>query len=97
MILFQSIIAAIIPAVIYTTLIYYVDRYEKEPLWLLAATFFWGAVPAIIFALIFNGVLGLPFYLLLGDWGACVDCAADYNAADQVDATDLAMLLGGWS
>lgn len=62
----QSILAAIIPALVYIYLIYYVDRYEKEPLWLLTAAFLWGAVPAIIGALLFNVVLGAPFYMVLG-------------------------------
>lgn len=66
MILAVSTIAAIVPAIFYVAIIYTVDRYEKEPLWLLAATFFWGAVPAIVTALIFNGLFGLPFYLVLG-------------------------------
>lgn len=65
--LVQSIIAAVIPAVVYTTLIYYIDRYEKEPLWLLITTFIWGAVPAVILAIIFNGIFGLPFYAIFGD------------------------------
>ena len=65
--LLQSIVAAVIPAVIYTTLIYYVDRYEKEPLWLLITTFVWGAVPAVVLAIIFNGIFGLPFYAIFGE------------------------------
>lgn len=69
MIVLQSIIAAVIPAVIYTSLIYYIDRYEKEPLWLLAATFGWGMVPAILLALFFNAVFGFPFYFLFGEAG----------------------------
>ncbi len=61
-----SIIAAIIPAALYTGIIYWVDRYEKEPLWLLATAFLWGAIPSIIFALIFNEVFGFPFYVIFG-------------------------------
>ena len=65
--LLESIIAALIPALLFCTIIYYIDRYEKEPLWLLSATFLWGAIPSIIFALIFNAIVGLPFYVALGD------------------------------
>ena len=65
--LLASITAAFIPAALYTAIIYWVDRYEKEPLWLLAATFLWGAIPSIFFALIFNMVLGLPLYVIFGE------------------------------
>lgn len=61
-----SVIAAIIPTIFYVGLIYWVDRYEKEPLWLLSAAFLWGAVPSIVAALIFNTLFGLPFYILMG-------------------------------
>lgn len=67
MIILLSCVAAFIPAIIYLAIIYWFDRYEKEPLWLLTATFFWGAVPSIILALIFNLIFGLPFYALAGE------------------------------
>lgn len=65
-VLFLSILAAAIPTVIYITLIYWIDRYEKEPAWLLTAAFLWGAVPSIIVAYIANSILSVPFYLLAG-------------------------------
>jgi RsiW-degrading membrane proteinase PrsW (M82 family) len=45
-------------------LIYWVDRYEKEPWWLLSAAFVWGAIPAALLAIISNAVLSAPFYIL---------------------------------
>ncbi|MFQ5436284.1 MAG: PrsW family intramembrane metalloprotease [Anaerolineae bacterium] len=66
-VLFISIIAAAIPALFYVALIYWVDRYEKEPLWLLITAFFWGAIPSILIAFIFNTLFSLPIYLLAGD------------------------------
>lgn len=65
-VLILSTIAAAIPAFFYVILIYWVDRYEKEPWWLLMAAFLWGAVPSIIIAFIANSVLAIPFYLLAG-------------------------------
>jgi RsiW-degrading membrane proteinase PrsW (M82 family) len=35
-------------------LVLWIDRYESEPLWMLATSFFWGALIAIFIALIFN-------------------------------------------
>ncbi|MEJ2750292.1 MAG: PrsW family intramembrane metalloprotease, partial [Anaerolineae bacterium] len=65
-VLILSLIAAAVPALIYISLIYWVDRYEKEPVWLLAAAFLWGAIPSVIVAFIANSVLSIPFYLLAG-------------------------------
>jgi RsiW-degrading membrane proteinase PrsW (M82 family) len=61
--LLLSIMAAAIPAAVYVSIIYWFDRYEKEPMWLLSATFFWGAVPGIVLALVLNLLLSLPFYV----------------------------------
>jgi protease PrsW len=60
-----SVVAAVIPTLFYAGLIYWVDRYEKEPLWLLSAAFLWGAVPSIIFAFVINTVASVGPYLLL--------------------------------
>ncbi|MCB8982431.1 MAG: PrsW family intramembrane metalloprotease [Ardenticatenaceae bacterium] len=65
--LLLSILAAALPVTLYIGLIYWADRYEKEPWWLLLATFFWGAVPSILFAYIFNSIFSLPLYLVAGD------------------------------
>src|SRR5258706_15254873 len=35
-----------------------VDRYEPEPIWLLIICFFWGALGATFFSLIFNTIGG---------------------------------------
>lgn len=43
-----SLIAAIVPALLYAALFYWADRYEREPLWLGIAAFLWGALPAIV-------------------------------------------------
>lgn len=44
------ILLAIVPTVLYCWLLWRLDRYEREPLHLLAVTFIWGAVPALIVA-----------------------------------------------
>lgn len=67
MIILLSCVAALIPALLYLAVIYWFDRYEKEPLWLLTAAFLWGAIPSIILALIFNLIFGIPFYVLAGE------------------------------
>ncbi len=66
-VLILSLFAAIIPTFIYVVLIYWVDRYEKEPWWLLISAFLWGAIPSILFAYFVNTVLSIPFYALAGE------------------------------
>ena len=65
-VLLLSILAAIVPTMLYVGIIYWVDRYEKEPWWLLAAAFLWGAIPGILIAFLFNTLLSLPLFFLLG-------------------------------
>ncbi|MFW6042637.1 MAG: PrsW family intramembrane metalloprotease [Chloroflexota bacterium] len=64
--LLLSSMAAVVPAAAYVSLIYWFDRYEKEPFWLLAAMFFWGAVPSVLLAIGFNTIASVPFDLIAG-------------------------------
>jgi len=54
-----GLICATLPVPIYVMLLLWIDRYESEPLWMLATAFFWGAVIAVFIALIFNTGLSL--------------------------------------
>src|SRR5437660_2557110 len=49
-----GLVCATLPVPIYVTLLLWIDRYESEPLWMLATAFFWGALAAVLIALIFN-------------------------------------------
>jgi RsiW-degrading membrane proteinase PrsW (M82 family) len=55
-----AILAAVIPALAYGWLIWWLDRYEKEPLWLIALAFLWGSLPAIGLSVLFEVVLQVP-------------------------------------
>lgn len=59
-ILFVSVFMGIVPMVIYATLLWWLDRWEKEPLSLLVAAFFWGFAPSAVFAVISQLVLDIP-------------------------------------
>ncbi len=59
-----SLLAGVIPTAIYAAVIWWFDRYEKEPLWLLGVTFLWGAIPAILLSLIVELILGIPVSVL---------------------------------
>ncbi len=52
-----SLLAAVGPALIYVYLVWWSDRYEREPTWLLTTTFLWGAIPAILLSVL--GVVAL--------------------------------------
>lgn len=52
LVIVASVLAALAPTVLYTLLVWWADRHEREPLPLLLAVFFWGAVPATAVALI---------------------------------------------
>ena len=56
-------------ALAFAALIYWLDRYEKEPLILLGAVFVWGAVVAAGAAFVVNTMLGLGVYLFTGSEG----------------------------
>jgi RsiW-degrading membrane proteinase PrsW (M82 family) len=58
--LFLVFIFGIVPMVIYALILWWFDRYEKEPLGLLIAAFLWGGIPAIVFSLIAQLVLEVP-------------------------------------
>ena len=59
-----SFIAAAVPALLYTWLVWWCDRYEREPRSLLILTFMWGAAPAVALSLIAEMVFNLPLALL---------------------------------
>jgi RsiW-degrading membrane proteinase PrsW (M82 family) len=65
-----TILASVGPAVAYSLLVWWLDRYEKEPWGLLAATFVWGALPAVFLSLVAEFIMGVPFSGLLGDGAA---------------------------
>lgn len=58
--------AAFLPTLLYTLLLWWLDRYEKEPLRLLVVTFVWGAVPALLIALVAELEVGTFAARLIG-------------------------------
>lgn len=56
--LLAGMVIAVLPVPFYLTLVLWLDRFESEPFWMLAASFFWGALVAVFFAIIVNSVGG---------------------------------------
>ena len=66
-ILFISIIMGVLPMLIYAGFLWWLDRWEKEPLHLLAAAFIWGFIPSAIIALISQIILDIPTTVVFGE------------------------------
>lgn len=60
------LVLAVVPMLLYALFLWWMDRYEKEPLGLILAAFLWGAIPAIILSLIAQIILDIPVSDLLG-------------------------------
>ena len=83
--------AAALPVPVYVTLVLWLDRYEPEPPWMLAAAFFWGALVAVFFAIVINS-LGVALVESLADEAT----AATYGmvvSAPVVEETAKALVL----
>jgi len=61
---FFSILIGLATTALYVTLVWWLDRHEKEPLSLAAAAFLWGAIPAILASIIAELVLDVPLVTL---------------------------------
>ncbi|CAN5626303.1 PrsW family intramembrane metalloprotease [soil metagenome] len=49
-----GLVSATMPVPLYLVLVLWIDRYESEPLWMLATAFFWGSLVAVLIAFLFN-------------------------------------------
>jgi RsiW-degrading membrane proteinase PrsW (M82 family) len=61
-----SFLLGLIPCLIFAYIVYWFDRYEKEPKLLLGGVFTWGAIVAAGGAFIINSVLSLGVYIFTG-------------------------------
>jgi RsiW-degrading membrane proteinase PrsW (M82 family) len=64
--LLASLFFGFVPMFLFATLVYWLDRYEKEPKILLGAAFFWGVVIAAGGAFIINTAFGMGIYIFTG-------------------------------
>jgi len=56
----SSLAAAIGPTILYVMVVWSLDRYEKEPIWLASVAFLWGALPAVIISFVMEYALEVP-------------------------------------
>jgi RsiW-degrading membrane proteinase PrsW (M82 family) len=57
-------VAAGLPTLAYLALVWWLDRYEKEPLHLIVVTFLWGVLPAALLAVVLQVALEVPLRAL---------------------------------
>jgi RsiW-degrading membrane proteinase PrsW (M82 family) len=62
--LVAAMLVATLPVPLYIMLILWIDRYEAEPLWMLAIAFFWGATIAVFIAYLINTIGGIIVAIL---------------------------------
>jgi RsiW-degrading membrane proteinase PrsW (M82 family) len=58
--LFLSFFATAVPTALWAGLVWWCDRYEREPIPLLTAAFLWGALPAVLVALLLESWFDAP-------------------------------------
>ncbi|MBE9125554.1 MULTISPECIES: PrsW family intramembrane metalloprotease [unclassified Coleofasciculus] len=80
-------IALAIPAYFYTWLVRTIDRFEKEPVLYLIAAFLWGAVPAVVFALVLQLVFSVPVNQIFGQetlQGQLIEAAVSAPVTEEI-------------
>ncbi len=62
---FASLIAAVVPMFTYLLLIWWLDRNDREPFWLVFLNFFWGATGAIFLGIIGSLIFQVPLNVVI--------------------------------
>jgi RsiW-degrading membrane proteinase PrsW (M82 family) len=73
-------------------IIWLLDRFEKDPVWLLMLIFLWGAVPAVLISLVVEVIFGLPLPYLMDAWTADVFMGSIVAPITEEVAKALALL-----
>lgn len=73
--LLLSIAAGVVPTAIYVLVVWWIDRYEKEPVKLLACALFWGALPAGALSFVLEGLSQGPVQELSREYSQLVSAS----------------------
>ncbi|MCC6667105.1 MAG: PrsW family intramembrane metalloprotease [Polyangiaceae bacterium] len=95
--LFIAIILVSVCVFFYGLAIKGVDRYEPEPWWLLVLCFFWGALGATFFSLIFNTIGGTVVMEAMGPSQAAQGLTASFIAPPVEESFKGVFLLVVWA
>lgn len=91
-----SLISTVVPAVLWSALVWWCDRYEREPIPLAMGAFLWGALPAVAISLLFEFALDVPAALLGSSVLSDVVSASGVAPIVEEAAKGLALLLVLW-
>ncbi|MFL5383173.1 MAG: PrsW family intramembrane metalloprotease [Longimicrobiaceae bacterium] len=89
--LIVGILLAVIPVPFYLALALSVDRYEKEPVWMLGVAFLWGATGAVFISFILNSINSALFGAIGGQGAAAF--GGSVISAPVVEETSKALAL----
>ncbi|MFH1434412.1 MAG: PrsW family intramembrane metalloprotease [Pseudomonadota bacterium] len=64
--LFFSVFLATLPMICLLLVVWWLDRYEREPLWLVGLVFAWGAVGGVLLGGIFSLAFTMPIHMVFG-------------------------------
>ncbi|MGC8873606.1 MAG: PrsW family intramembrane metalloprotease [Chloroflexia bacterium] len=70
--LLLSVLAALVSTIVYLLLLWWLDKYEKEPWGLFLAAFGYGSIPAIALAVLLEVAASVPLSLMLGAGGEAI-------------------------
>jgi protease PrsW len=87
-----GLVSAMIPVPLYVILVLWIDRYESEPMWMLATAFFWGALVAVFIAFILNTSVGFAVLAITNDKKAAEAVSAGISAP-VVEETAKALII----
>jgi RsiW-degrading membrane proteinase PrsW (M82 family) len=85
-----SLFAAVIPMITYLIIIWWLDRNEREPFWILLLNFFWGATGAIVLGIIGSLIFQIPVSVIIqtvsdGDVSKLIDLSGAIITAPIVE------------
>lgn len=64
LLLIPSLLCAVLPMVAFLAAVWWMDRYDREPLWLLTLTFLWGAIGGVLFGIAGSLTLMAPLMMV---------------------------------
>jgi RsiW-degrading membrane proteinase PrsW (M82 family) len=92
-----STLCACLPMFAFLAVVWWMDRYDREPIWLVGLTFLWGAIGAVVGAVVISMLVeqGLTVGLALAgfDPGRAVELAAPVVVAPLVEEPCKAVVL----
>ncbi len=89
--LFVSVFLPYGPMLFLLWLVWWLDRYEREPIWLVSLVFIWGAVGGIFFGILGSLIVSVPFQLVFP--AAMAQAAGPIVVAPLVEETTKGLIL----